>query len=113
MIDPSKGACVRVVKTVLASLVVVVLMGFFVPALAQVGSSDNPPDVAPNVIQRDNNTDQRDNNTNPEVLGSNEGILPFTGGQVMLFVLIGVGAIGAGTLVLRSVGSRRATVDPT
>jgi hypothetical protein len=31
----------------------------------------------------------------------------------MLFVLIGVGAIGAGTLVLRSVGSRRATVDPT
>ena len=95
----------KVVKTMLASLVVVVLMGFFVPALAQVGSSDNPPDVAPNVIQRDNNTD-------PEVLGSNEGILPFTGGQVMLFVLIGVGAIGAGTLVLRSVGSRRASVDP-
>jgi hypothetical protein len=100
MIDPSKGACVRVLKTMLASLVVVVLMGFFVPALAQVGSSDNPPDVAPNVIQRDNNTD-------PEVLGSNEGILPFTGGQVMLFLLIGVGAIGAGALVLRSVGSRR------
>ena len=102
----------RVVKAMLASLAVVVLMGFFVPALAQTGSSDNPPEVLPNVIQRDNNT-QRDNNSDPEVLGSNEGTLPFTGGQVMLFVLIGVGAIGAGTLVLRSVGSRRATVDPT
>jgi hypothetical protein len=91
---------VRVMKTLMASLVIVVLMGFFVPALAGPGSSDRPPEVLPNVITRD-----------PEVLGSTESaVLPFTGGQVMLFVLIGVGAIGAGTLILRS--SRRATVDP-
>jgi hypothetical protein len=89
---------VRVAKAMLASLAVVVLMGFFVPALAQTGSSDNPPEVSPNVIQKDKD---------PGVLGSNEGILPFTGGQIILFVVIGVAAIGAGTIVLRSVGSRR------
>ena len=91
----------RVMKTMMASLVIVVLMGFFVPALAAPGSSDDPPEVQPNVITRSND---------PEVLGSTEAVLPFTGGQVMLFVLIGVGAIGAGTLVLRS--SRRGSVDP-
>jgi hypothetical protein len=94
---------VRVMKAMMASLVIVVLMGFFVPALAQQvpGSGDNPPEVQPNVISK---TD------NPEVLGSTESVLPFTGGQVVLFVLIGVGAIGAGMLVLRS--SRRGSVDP-
>ena len=88
----------RVAKAMLASLAVVVLMGFFVPAFAQTGSSDNPPEVRPNVIQKDKD---------PAVLGSDEGILPFTGGQILLFVVIGIGAIGAGTIVLRSVGSRR------
>jgi len=92
---------VRVMKTLMASLVIVVLMGFFVPALAGPGSSDKPPEVRPDVISRTGD---------PEVLGSTESVLPFTGGQVMLFVLIGVGAIGAGTLVLRS--SRRGSVDP-
>jgi hypothetical protein len=89
---------VRVAKAMLASLAVVVLMGFFVPALAQTGSGDKPPEVRPNVIQKDKD---------PAVLGSDEGILPFTGGQIVLFVVIGIGAIGAGTIVLRSVGSRR------
>jgi hypothetical protein len=89
---------VRVVKAMLASLAVVVLMGFFAPALAQTGSSDNAPEVSPNVIEKDQD---------PGVLGSDEGILPFTGGQIILFVVIGIAAIGAGTMVLRSVGSRR------
>jgi hypothetical protein len=97
---------VRAMKVVLASLAVVVLMGFFVPALAQVGSSDNPPEVQPNVIQKSDKTD-------PEVLGSNDAVLPFTGGEILMFVVIGVAAIGAGTLVLRSVGSRRGSVDPS
>lgn len=91
----------RVMRAVLASLAVVVLMGFFVPAFAQTGSSDNPPDVSPNVIQKDDGTD-------PGVLGSNEdGVLPFTGGQIVLFVVIGLAAIGAGTIILRSAGWRR------
>jgi hypothetical protein len=89
---------VRVAKAMLASLAVVVLMGFFVPALAQTGSGDKPPEVRPNVIQKDKDSG---------VLGSDEGILPFTGGQIVLFVVIGFAAIGAGTIVLRSVGSRR------
>jgi len=92
-------------KALMASLVIVVLMGFFVPALAQQapGSGDNPPEVQPNVITRNNE---------PEVLGStdSESVLPFTGGQVLLFVLIGAGTIGAGTLILRS--SRKGSVDP-
>jgi hypothetical protein len=99
----SKGASVRVMKALMASLVIVVLMGFFVPALAAPGSGDEPPEVQPNVISRTND---------PEVLGTDDAVLPFTGGQIVLFVLIGVGAVGAGTLVLRSVGSRRGSVDP-
>lgn len=90
----------RVMRAVLASLAVVVLMGFFVPALAQTGSGDNAPNVSPNVIQKEDKAD-------PGVLGSNDGVLPFTGGQIVLFVVIGIAAIGAGTIVLRSVGSRR------
>lgn len=105
MVGSPKGACVRAMKVVLASLAVVVLMGFFVPALAQVGSSDNPPEVQPNVIQKSDKTD-------PEVLGSNDAVLPFTGGEILMFVVIGVAAVGAGTLVLRSVSSRRGSVDP-
>lgn len=93
-------------KTVLASFAVVVLMGLFVPALAAPGSGDSPPDVQPNVIQKSDKTD-------PGVLGTAEdnGVLPFTGGEIMLFVLIGVAAIGAGTLVLRTVASRRGPVS--
>ena len=90
----------RVMMAVLASLAVVVLMGFFVPALAQTGSNDNPPNVSPNVIEKDDGT-------GAGVLGSSEGVLPFTGGQVVLFVLIGIAAIGAGTIVIRSAGARR------
>jgi hypothetical protein len=96
---------VRAMRAVLASLAVVVLMGFFVPALAAPGSGDNPPDVQPNVIQKGDKTE-------PEVLGStNDGVLPFTGGQVVLFVVIGAAAIGTGMLILRSVGSRRDSVS--
>lgn len=94
----------RVMKTVLASLAVVVLMGIFVPALAAPGSSDNPPEVQPNVIQKNNDPD-------PAVLGTAEdSVLPFTGGDVMLILLIGVAAIGTGTLVLRTVRSREGSV---
>lgn len=82
----------------LASLAVVVLMGFFVPAFAQTGSGDDPPDVSPNVIQRDG--------TDSGVLSSNDGVLPLTGGQFVLFVVIGFAAIGAGTVILRSARGR-------
>jgi hypothetical protein len=86
----------------LSSLAVVVLMGFFVPALAQNGSGDKPPAVDPNVLNQNEGRD-------PNVLGSSEsdGVLPFTGTELVLFVVIGAGAIGAGALTLRAVRSRQ------
>lgn len=88
----------RSLRVVLAALTVVALMGFFVPAIAAPGSSDKPPKVAPNELDRD-----------PEVLGSAEdgGVLPFTGGDIALFVLVGVGAMGLGAVTVRVARSRR------
>lgn len=89
----------RSLKVVLAALTVVALMGFFVPAIAAPGgSSDKPPNVAPNQLERDH-----------EVLGSAEdnSVLPFTGGDIALFVLIGVGAMGLGAVTMRVARSRR------
>ncbi len=82
----------------LASLAVVALMGFFVPALAQEGSGDDPPAVQPNTINKDS-----------EVLGTAEdnSVLPFTGAQMTLFVVIGFAAIGLGTTALRVAKTRR------
>ncbi|MGH2752446.1 MAG: hypothetical protein ACRDK3_16485 [Actinomycetota bacterium] len=85
----------RSLKVILSSLAVVVLMGFFVPALAQEGSGDEPPGVNPNVLS---DTGDQDGG----VLGSSESVLPFTGGQLILFVVIGLLAVGVGMLVLRT-----------
>ncbi|MDQ4059319.1 MAG: hypothetical protein M3124_09390 [Actinomycetota bacterium] len=87
----------RGIKVLLASLAVVALMGFFVPALAQEGSSDDPPRVQPNVLNKD------------DVLGSAEdnSVLPFTGAQMTLFVVVGFAAIGLGATALRVAKTRR------
>ncbi len=95
----------RSVKVILSSLAVVVLMGFFVPALAQNGSGDPPPAVDPNVLDENEGRD-------PDVLGNvesgseSDGVLPFTGSELTLFVLIGAVAIGAGVLTLKTVKTR-------
>jgi hypothetical protein len=59
-----------------------------------------PPGVDPNVIQKSND---------PEVQGTadDDSVLPFTGGDILLFVVIGFAAIGAGTVTLRAVRYRR------
>ena len=98
----------RSAKVILSSLAVVVLMGFFVPALAdhRTGSGDTPPAVEPNVLDQNEGRD-------PDVLGNvesgseSDGVLPFTGSELTLFVLIGAVAIGAGVLTLRTVKTRR------
>jgi len=90
---------VRGVKIILASLAVVALMGFFVPAFAQEGSSDRPPNVAPNELSNDG-----------DVLGTAEeddGVLPFTGAQMTLFVVVGFAAIGLGATALRVAKTRK------
>lgn len=76
-------------------------MGFFVPALAQEGSGDDPPNVQPNELNRDS-----------EVLGGAEdnGVLPFTGAQMTLFVVVGFAAIGLGAMAIRVARTKRS--DP-
>jgi hypothetical protein len=93
-----KGPALRGIKVILASLAVVALMGFFVPALAQEGSSDEPPAVQPNTLNKDS-----------DVLGTAEddGVLPFTGAQMTLFVVVGFAAIGLGATALRVAKTRR------
>ena len=88
----------RGVKVILSSLAVVALMGFFVPAFAQEGSGDKPPGVAPNELNKDS-----------EVLGSaqEDGVLPFTGAQMTLFVIVGFAAIGLGATALRVTKTRK------
>lgn len=58
-----------------------------------------PPDIDPNVIQKSND---------PEVPGTAEdnSVLPFTDGDIPLCV-IGIAAIGTGTLTLRAVRYHR------
>lgn len=82
----------------LTSLAVVALMGFFVPAFAQEGSGDNPPNVQPNVIDKDS-----------DVLGTAEdsSVLPFTGAQMTLFVVVGLAAIGLGATAIRVAKTRK------
>ncbi|MGI8942045.1 MAG: hypothetical protein ACR2H7_09145, partial [Actinomycetota bacterium] len=65
-------------------------------------SGDQPPAVDPNVL------DQNEGR-GPDVLGSSEsdGVLPFTGSELALFVLIGAVAIGAGVLTLKTVKTRK------
>jgi hypothetical protein len=95
---------VRGVKIILASLAVVALMGFFVPAFAQEGSSDRPPNVGPNELNQDS-----------DVLGSveeDDGVLPFTGAQLTLFVVVGFAAIGLGATGLRFAKTRKSETPP-
>jgi len=99
---------VRSAKVILSSLVVVVLMGFFVPALAdhRSGSGDQPPVVDPNVLDENEGRDS-DVLGNVESGSESDGVLPFTGSELTLFVLIGAVAIGAGVLTLKTVKTRR------
>jgi len=97
---------VRSAKVILSSLAVVVLMGFFVPALANHGSGDSPPVVDPNVLDENEGRDS-DVLGNVESGSESDGVLPFTGSELTLFVLIGAVAIGAGVLTLKTVKTRR------
>lgn len=91
-----RGLDLRGIKVVLTSLAVVALMGFFAPAFAQEGSGDDPPNVQPNVLNNDS-----------EVLGTEDSVLPFTGAQMTLFVVVGVAAIGLGAMAIRVARTKR------
>jgi hypothetical protein len=77
-----------------ASVVVVILLmlAFSSVALAQTESyGENQPDVEARF----------DTPNQPSVVEEGEGLLPFTGADLVLFVGTGVAAIGTGVVVLR------------
>jgi hypothetical protein len=83
----------RRAKAVLVAMFVAILMTFSSVALAQQeGYSGNEPDV-----------DVRFGTTNQPSIDENagEGLLPFTGADLTLFVATGLAAIGTGVVVLR------------
>jgi LPXTG-motif cell wall-anchored protein len=81
----------RSAKVFFTAAVVCVFLAFGSVALAQSGGNVNPPDIESETIDPQG----RDTSTPPS------GALPFTGADVTLFVAIGLGAIGAGSLIVR------------
>jgi hypothetical protein len=83
----------RSAKAFIVAIFVAILMAFSSAALAQQeGYSDNEPDV-----------DVRFGTTNQPSIDEDagEGLLPFTGADLTLFVATGLAAIGTGVVVLR------------
>jgi hypothetical protein len=83
----------RSAKAFVVAIFVAILMAFSSAALAQQeGYSDNEPDV-----------DVRFGTTNQPSIDEDagEGLLPFTGADLTLFVATGLAAIGTGVVVLR------------
>jgi LPXTG-motif cell wall-anchored protein len=86
----------RILRLLAASVLACLVVGLFATAaLAQEGSGPEPdnPGIEGETI-----------NPNPNDLGENEGdggVLPFTGADITLFVVIGLAAIGTGTLIVR------------
>jgi hypothetical protein len=93
-----EGKLVKLLKLTVVGLMVAALMALGGVALAQ-GSEDVPPEVGPNIITHPGP------NTPPEVGPSFEErgeTLPFTGGDVTLFVIVGAGAVALGAIALRA-----------
>jgi hypothetical protein len=87
-------------------LAVFVLTGAAAPAFAQDGSGDNPPPLGKRIVRNN------DNSSGSGVLGersatSPESVLPFTGSDLLLTLMVGAALIGAGTLVVRQYRLRR------
>jgi len=78
----------RSVKLFLTTALVCVLLTFGSVALAQSGGEVNDADVDAETVV-------------PQSRDTNTGTLPFTGADVTLFVVIGLGAIGAGSVLVR------------
>jgi hypothetical protein len=100
-------------KVVLATCLMVALMALAAPAFAQQGSSEQPPRVAGKRITKGGNgpnvapgfQERGATSGAPSVLGE---VLPFTGADLTLFVLVAAGAVGVGTVMVRSSRVRRA-----
>lgn len=90
----------RGLKLTAVAAVTLALLCFAGPALAAPNYPPRP-DTQPNRFQRDN--------PGTEVLPSSQeqgGVLPFTGAELTLYVVLGAGAIVLGTLIVRRARSR-------
>jgi hypothetical protein len=96
--DSREGKLVKLLKLTVVGLMVAALMALGGVALAQ-GSEDVPPGIGPNIIT------QPGPNAPPQVGPSFQErgeTLPFTGGDVTLFVIVGAGAVALGAVALRA-----------
>lgn len=102
----SHGHVGRVALLVVAGLLLAVAWTFFYsgPAQAQADPySTQTPKVLPTRITDDN--EKRDPVDGDRVQGlegeDRSGVLPFTGGDVVLFLVIGAAAVGTGSILVR------------
>lgn len=94
----------RLVLAVVAGLLLATAWTFFYggPAAAQADPySSETPSVLPTRI-----SDDKDPNIQPDVQGNlaeerGDSVLPFTGGDVIMFVVIGAAALGVGFVLVR------------
>ncbi len=89
-------------KAFLMAAVVFACLGLAGTALAQSGTVNEPKEKSETINQPASSDDHTGT-------GDDTSVLPFTGADVTLFVVIGVGAIAAGAALVRRNGSKRAS----
>lgn len=96
-----EGNVVKFLRISVVGLLVAALMALGGVALAQTGSGDTPPEdeVGPNVITQPGPVPAP--GAGPSVQDRGQ-TLPFTGGDVTLFVIVGAGAVALGAIAVRA-----------
>jgi LPXTG-motif cell wall-anchored protein len=94
----------KAVKLVVAAMMVIAMMSLGGVALAQEGSGEQPPVVQPDRINRPGPSNP---DVAPTIQERGGTALPLTGSDITLFVLVGAGAVGLGTIVLRASKARK------
>ena len=90
----------KFLKISVVGLMVAALMTLGGVAMAQTGSDDTPPDeVQPNRITRPQPAPAP--GAGPSIQDRGQ-TLPFTGGDVTLFVIVGAGAVALGAIAVRA-----------
>jgi hypothetical protein len=94
-----EGKCVKFLRISVVGLLLAAFMALGGVALAQTGSDYNPPEVGPNVITQPGPVPAPDAGPSIQDRGQT---LPFTGGDVTLFLIVGAGAVALGAVAVRA-----------
>ncbi len=94
-----EGNVLKFLRIMVVGLMVSALMALGGVALAQTGSDDAPPDVKTERQERPGPVAPP--GSGPTILDRGQ-TLPFTGGDVTLFVIVGAGAVALGTIAVRA-----------